>query len=128
MSGLERLRVVMRIQAVVFALFGIGWFFIPGVIMDSLFSMPDVDVGWVRVLGGAFLGIAWLEWAVVQRLEDRVDLVWGFAFLPAIFLISTLWDKAAGSFTGTASFYWMVVVVTTLFAVLVSWARMGARS
>lgn len=127
MSGLERLRMVMRIQTVVFALYGIGWFFIPGAIMDSVFSMPNVDVGWVRVLGGAFLGIAWLEWAIVRRLEERIDLVWGFAFLPVIFLISTLWDKAVGTFTGTDAFYWMVVVVTAVFAVLVAWARMGVR-
>lgn len=128
MSGIQRLTTVMRLQSVVFALYGVAWFLIPGAVMDSLFSMSDAPVGWIRVLGGALLGIAWLEWMIIQRLEERIDLVWPFAFIPAIFLVSTLWDKAEGTFDGTDAFFWMVVVVTVVFAALVAWARMGVKS
>jgi len=128
MSGLQRLTTIMRLQSVLFALYGVAWFLIPAAIMDSLFSMSDAPVGWIRVLGGAFLGIAWLEWMIVQRLEERIDLVWPFAFIPGLFLVANLWDKAAGTFDGTDSFFWMAVVVTGVFAAVVAWARMGVKS
>jgi len=38
---------------------------------------------WARTVGALFIALAWLEWNIAARLEERGDLVWPFALVPA---------------------------------------------
>jgi hypothetical protein len=115
---------IMRLQIAAFAIYGIGFFFIPDFTLDTVFGW-DTATSFARGLGAAFLVLAWIEYNVTTRLADRMDLVWPFAVLPALLLVGFLWEKAADTYDGTDLFFWVTVVVTVFFSVTVA---IGARS
>jgi hypothetical protein len=115
---------IMRLQIVAFAIYGIGFFFIPDFTLDTVFGW-DTTTSLARGLGAAFLVLAWIEYNITAKLADRMDLVWPFAVLPALLLIGFLWEKAADTYDGTDLFFWVTVVVTVFFSAAVA---IGARS
>lgn len=118
MGSVETLRTIMKVQAVVFFAYGASFLLIPDFALGTLFGY-DVESIWPRVLGAAFLGITWVEWNITERLEDRLDLVWPFALIPGLILVVFLWERAAGTYPGTESFFWVSLVVTLVFFVAV---------
>lgn len=118
MSSISTLRTVMRIQAVVFFAYGASFLLIPDFALGTLFGY-DVESMWPRALGAAFLGVTWLEWNVTNMLESRLDLVWPFALIPGLLLVVFLWERAADTYPGTESFWWVSLVVTVVFFVAV---------
>jgi len=115
---------IMRLQIVAFAIYGIGFFFVPDFTLDTVFGW-DTTTSLARGLGAAFLVLAWIEYNITTKLADRMDLVWPFAVLPALLLVGFLWEKAADTYDGTDLFFWVTVVVTVFFAVTVA---IGARN
>lgn len=122
---MERLAMIMRIQAVVFGLYGLAFLLIPDFTLDTIFGWEGVETFWPRAVAVPFLGVAWLEWGVASRLDSRLDLVWPFALIPALFLVVFVWEKVADTYTGSDLFFWFSVVLVTVFAVAVAWARMS---
>lgn len=118
MGSLANLRTVMRIQSVVFFAYGAAFLLIPDFAIGTLFGY-DVATFWPRGLGAALLGVAWVEWNVAERLGERLDLVWPFALIPALFVVGFLWERAAGTYPGTVSFWWVNLVVSLVFFVAV---------
>ena len=116
------LRLVMRVQAVVLLVYGASFMLIPEFTLGTIFGY-DVENFWPRIAGGAFLGVAWLEWNVISNLERRLDLVWPFAFIPGIYVVVLLWERAAETYPGTESFWWVSLAVTLVFFVAVIAAR-----
>ncbi len=115
---------IMRLQVAAFAIYGIGFFFIPEFTLDTVFGW-DTTTSLARGLGAAFLILAWIEYGITTKLADRMDLVWPFAVLPALLLVGFLWEKAVDTYDGTDLFFWVTVVVTVFFSVGVA---IGARS
>ena len=122
MSSMSTLRTVMRIQAVAFFAYGAAFLLVPDFALGTLFGY-DVDTLWPRALGAAFLGITWAEWNVSSLVEERLDLVWPFALIPGLLLVVFLWERAAGTYPGTDSFWWVSLVVSLVFFVAVIAAR-----
>lgn len=112
----------MRIQAVVFFAFGAAFLLVPEFALGTLFGY-DVETLWPRGVGAAFLGITWAEWNATNRLGERLDLVWPFALIPGLLLVVFLWERAAGTYPGTGSFWWVSVIVAVVFFVAVIAAR-----
>jgi hypothetical protein len=122
MGSLETLRTVMKVQSVIFIAYGAAFLLFPDFTLGTLFGY-EVDSLWPRAIGAAFLGVAWLEWGITVRLERRVDLVWPFALIPGLILVVFLWERAAGTYPGSDSFFWVSIVVTLVFFVAVIAAR-----
>ncbi len=118
MGSLANLRTVMRIQSVVFFAYGAAFLLIPDFAIGTLFGY-DVASFWPRGVGAALLGVAWVEWNIAERLGERLDLVWPFALIPALFVVVFLWERAAGTYPGTVSFWWVNLVVSLVFFVAV---------
>lgn len=113
---MERLELFMKVQVATFVGYAVGWFFIPDFVNDTILGW-ETETFWPRLIGGAFFGVAWAEWLVVQRLRERMDLVWPFAVIPLGFLAAFLWERAAGGYTGSDLFWWVSVAVTAFFGI-----------
>lgn len=118
MGSMSTLGTVMRIQAIAFFAYGALFLLIPDFALDTLFGF-ETDSFWPRGFGAAFLGVAWAEWNVVDRLDERLDLVWPFALIPGLLLVVFLWERAAGTYQGTDSFWWVNLIVSLVFFVAV---------
>ena len=115
-----------RFQAVVFAIYSLSFFFIPDFTLDTIFDW-DTSSYWARGLGAAFIAVAWLEWYIAAKLEERRDLVWPFVLLPALLLVGAVWEKVADTYEGSDAFFSMVVVVTFFFTILIGGAAWYAQ-
>jgi len=120
------LRNAMRFQAVVFAIYGLSFFFIPDFTLGTIFDW-DTSSYWARGLGAAFIAVAWLGWNIAAKLEERRDLVWPFVLLPALLLVGAVWEKVADTYEGSDAFFSMVVVVTLFFTILIGGAAWYAQ-
>ncbi len=120
------LRNAIRFQAVVFAIYGLSFFFIPDFTLGTIFDW-DTSSYWARGLGAAFIAVAWLEWNIAAKLEERRDLVWPFVLLPALLLVGAVWEKVADTYEGSDAFFSMVVVVTLFFTILIGGAAWYAQ-
>ena len=120
------LRGVMRFQAIAYAIYGLSFFLIPDFTIGTVFDW-DTSSYWARGFGATFIAVAWLEWNIAAKLEERRDLVWQFALIPALLLVVAVWEKAAGSYEGSDLFFGMVVAVTLFFTILVGGAAWYAE-
>jgi hypothetical protein len=120
------LRGVMRFQAIAYAIYGLSYFFIPDVIIGDIFDW-DTSSFWARSVGAVFIAVAWIEWSVVAKLEERRDLVWQFALIPTLLLAGAVWEKGADTYEGSDAYLAMVIVVTAFFTLLVGGAAWYAH-
>ncbi len=126
MKGVDQLRGVMKLQAVVFFAYGASFLLIPDFALDTLFGYAT-DSFWPRALGAAFLGITWLEWIIADRIESNLDLVGPFMLIPGVYVVVFIWERAAGSYPGTDAFWWISFAVSAIFLVVVAATRFGVR-
>ncbi|RLE13932.1 MAG: hypothetical protein DRJ28_06550 [Actinobacteria bacterium] len=120
------LRNAMRFQAIVLAIYGLSFFFIPDFVLGTVFDW-DTSSYWARAVGAAFISVAWLEWYIAAKLEERRDLVWPFVSIPALLLVGVVWEKVADTYDGSDAFFSMVVVVTLFFTILIGGAAWFAQ-
>jgi len=123
-SGMERLNLFVRLQAIVFVGYGLAFLLAPDFTLDTIFGWEGVETFFVRIIGVTFLGLGWLDWLVANRLELRLDMVWPLAFVPAMLLIVMVAVNAAGNYEGTDLFFWVSLGVTGFFALTVGGARL----
>ena len=127
---LSLLRTLMWIQFLAFLVYGITFFFMPDFTLRVLFGFSPNQLppsAWVRVAGASFLGIAFIEFLVIQYLADRLDLVWPYVAIPALLLIAFIWERIVGTYVGSELFFWVSIVVTAFFFLSVGWARMRIK-
>lgn len=119
---MQRLTLIMRIQTIAFLGYALGWLLVPDLVNDGIFGW-DTETFWARGLGAVFLAVAYGEWQVIGKLEERLDLVWMYAVIPIGILVALLWERLAGTFNGTDLFFWVSVGVTVVFGTAVAAAR-----
>jgi len=124
---MNALRSAMRFQAIAYGVYGLSFFFIPAFVIGTVFDW-DTSSYWARGLGAVFIGVAWLEWNITAKLEERRDLVWPFALIPALLLVGIVWEKVADTYDGSDAYFTMVVVVTLFFTILIGGAAAYAQS
>ncbi len=124
---MQRLAAILRFQAIVSVVYGLAFLLAPDFTLDSIFGWEGTETIFVRATGAAFLGLGWFDWLVANRLESRMEMVWPLVLVPALLLIGTVWQRLAGNYEGTESFYWVSVAVTAFFAVSVGALRVLAE-
>ena len=60
-------------------------------------------------------------------MEERRDLVWPFALIPALLFAGLAWEKAADTYDGSDLFFWVTFGLTLLFTILVGDAAWYAQ-
>lgn len=125
---MQRLTAILRFQALAFVVYGLAFLLAPDFTLDSIFGWEGTETIFVRVGGAAFLGLGWFDWLVADRLESRMEMVWPLVLVPTLLLIVTVWQRLAGNYEGTESFYWVSVAVTAFFAVSVGSLRALAEA
>lgn len=121
---MAHLSIIMRIQALAIAVYGLAFTFLPDFSTDTLFGWDGVDPSWVRASGLLFAVLAWAEWLVVRRLGERLDLVWPFVALPGFFGVAFVAERVTDVYQGPDSFWWANVVVVVLLFLGVLWGRL----
>lgn len=125
MGATERLSLIMKVQAVAFAVYGLTLFLIPDFTLDTIFGWENPDLFWARAIGVPFLGITLLEWHISSGLETRSDLVYPFVLIPGLFVAGFLWSEFADELAGADGhefFFWFSFGVALFFFLLVAWA------
>lgn len=108
------LTTMLRVQSVVFAGYGVTFFFVPDFTLGTIFGWETMSL-FPRIVGVGFIGLAWLEWNVAKRISERRDLVWPYVGVPVLILIGFIWEQAAGTYEGSDLFFWVSVALTVFF-------------
>ncbi len=130
MTGTERLAMIMRVQAVTFAVYGLALFLIPEFLLDTVFGWENPELFWARAVGVPLVGVSLLEWSVVAQIHSRKDLVWPFVAIPGLYVVGFLWSQFADELSdveGHEVFFWVSFGVAAFFFVALSWARAVAE-
>ena len=122
---MERLAMVLRIQAVVFVAYGLSFLLAPDFTLDTIFGWEGADTLFARMVGATFLAVAWLGWLIAGRIDSRLDMVWPLVLVPALLLAILVGVKVADNYPGSELFYWVSVAVTVFFTVSVGGSRLG---
>lgn len=130
---METLRVVMTAQAVVFAIYGLPYLLIPANTQVLTGQPPVPETYILRVIGIAFVMLAWLEFQIVADLPRYQGLTLTYAVISASYFVTIALQLATTGFNGAAWYWWLNLVVTAAFAIAVFAARgrlvgSGARS
>ncbi len=120
------LTTIMRVQSFVFAVYGVTFFLVPDFTLDTIFGWETMSL-FPRVIGGVFIGVAWLEWNAASRIAERREQVWPFVAIPTLILFAFIWEQAADTYEGSDLFFWVSVAVTAFFALGVSLAAMRSE-
>lgn len=124
---MERLVLVLRVQAVVFVAYGVSFLLAPDFTLDTVFGWEGAETLFARMVGATFLALAWLGWLVASRLDSRLDMVWPLVLVPVLLLAVVIGERIAGNYEGSELFYWVSVAVTVFFTVTVGGTRLAVR-
>ncbi len=122
---MKRLALVLRIQAVVFVGYGLSFLLAPDFTLDTIFGWEGAQTMFARMVGAAFLGLAWLGWLIATHLESRLDMVWPLVLVPVLLFAVLVGEKVADNYQGSDLFFWVSVGVTVFFAVAVGGSRLA---
>ena len=106
------LRTILKLQASLWALFGLALAFAPGWLTETVAGQPPLgDLAWLRALGVVGGVLALLMVLVAQRLEDVWWWAWAFVVLEAgtatVFALHAL----LGLPEGAAAWWWWALAV-----------------
>jgi hypothetical protein len=123
------LSTMMKIQAIVWLVYGITFFFIPTFTLKTFYGFDQLPpLFWLRFIGSMSLAITLGEYLCVRRLSERLDLAWFFFVLPALLVLSLIWERAAGRYIGSGFFFWSSIVVTGFFTVAIGLSRLRVKN
>lgn len=122
---MERMAMILRIQAVVFVAYGVSFLLAPDFTLDTIFGWEGAETIFVRGVGATFLALGWLGWLVASRLDSRLDMVWPLVLAPALLLGVFVGQRIAGNYAGSDLFYWVSIAVTAFFTATVGGSRIA---
>lgn len=121
---MEALRAVMTAQAVVFAIYGLPYLLVPANTQVITGQPPVPETYILRVIGIAFVMLAWLEFQIAADLPRYRGLTLTFAVISAFYFVTIALQLATTGFNGAAWYWWLNLVVTAAFAIAVFAARL----
>ncbi len=128
-DSVKRLDLLMKIQAIVFLLYGVGFFFVPRFVLNDIFGFAQTPtLLFVRAVGGMFIVVGAMEYVVTRHLGERLDIVWGYAAVPLALLAALIWDKLGSGADASNLFFWSSAVITVIFAAGVGYLRWSVKS
>ncbi len=122
---MERLVLVLRIQAAASFAYGVSFMLAPDFTLDTMFGWEGAETDFARMVGVLFLSIGWFGVLVARRIGTRLDMVWPLVLVPTLLLAVLLALQIAGNYASTDRFYWSSLVVTVFFAVAVGGSRLA---
>ena len=120
---MRMLRTVMLIQSVVLAVYGLPYLLLPARTQALTGQAPVPETYFLRVVGIAFIMLAWLEFQMAGELSRYRGLTLIYAILPASFFVTIALQLATTGFHGALWFWWLNLAVTGAFAVAMFAAR-----
>ena len=124
---MQRLSIVLKVQALAFFGYGVAWILIPEFLNDTILGWENIDNTWPRGIGVAFVGLAWVAYLVDRKLESRLDLVWPLALVPALYVVTFVSERIADTFPGSDAWWWTNLVVSLGFAIALVGTRVKAK-
>ncbi len=122
---MERMAMILRIQAIVFVAYGVSFLLAPDFTLDTIFGWADAETFFGRFVGATFLALGWLGWLVASRLDSRLDMVWPLVLAPVLLLAVFVGQRVAGNYAGSELFYWVSISVTVFFTATVGGSRIA---
>jgi hypothetical protein len=119
------LRAVMLVQSIVLAVYGIPYLVMPASTQLVTGQAPVPETYFLRVVGIAFIMLAWLEYQVAGDLARYRGLTLAYAILPAFFFVTIALQLATTGFTGALWYWWLNMAITAAFAIAMFAARRG---
>jgi hypothetical protein len=119
------LRAVMLVQSIVLAVYGIPYLVMPASTQLVTGQAPVPETYFLRVVGIAFIMLAWLEYQVAGDLARYRGLTLAYAILPAFFFVTIALQLATTGFTGALWYWWLNMAITAAFAIAMFVARRG---
>ena len=129
-SGIKPLAVFMNVEAVAFLLYGIPFFFAPSWSLQVIFGFPELsDLGffWTRAFGAVFCVVAAVEFLIVRRLSERLDLVWAYVAIPGVILVTIVLERLLGTLEVVPFFFWTTLVVSIFFSAVKGILRLKVK-
>lgn len=112
MTFLQR---VLKIQAALWALFGLVLVLNPGIVVEAIFGLPAAaDATLLRVLGVAALVLAMLMVLVSQHAGETWWWAWAFALLEAGVATICLLHAVLGAGEAEPSLPWLIAGIVSI--------------
>jgi hypothetical protein len=113
------------VQSVVLVVYGLPYLLVPARAQVLTGQAPVPETYFLRVVGIAFIMLAWLEFQVAGDLVRYRGLTLAYAVLPAFFFVTVALQLATTGFAGALWYWWLNLAVTAVFAVAMFVARRG---
>jgi hypothetical protein len=127
-QGIALLSIMMKIQAIAFLIYGLFFFLTPAWTLEGIFGFEKLPpLIYSRIIGAVFLAIVPAEYLCFRRPLERLDLAWFFVAAPGFMLVAFIWEGIAGTYEGTAFFYWSSIFVTLFFTVVIALSRIRVK-
>ena len=117
MTYLQR---VLKVQAAVWAVFGVALGLVPRWVTETLADQPPLpEYAWLRLVGVMAVVLALLMVLIGRRIEDVWWWAWAFALLEAGAATTFALNAAFGLPLGASAwFWWALAVGSAAFAAL----------
>lgn len=126
---MQRLDLMLKVEAVVFLVYGAAFFVLPSLLLETIFNFNQSPTFlFVRALGGTLIVLAVMGYLISGRLSTRLDLVWCLAVIPAFMLVALIWDRLGTSAVASDSFFWASAVLMALLAAGVGYLRWSVKN
>jgi hypothetical protein len=116
---MEALRAVMAAQAVVFAIYGLPYLFVPANTQVITGQPPVPETYVLRVIGIAFVMLAWLEFQIAADLPRYRGLTLTYVAISAFYFVTIALQLATTGFNGAVWYWRLNLVISAAFAIAV---------
>jgi hypothetical protein len=125
-EGTTMLKVILVIYAIVVLVFGLSFFFIPGLYVDMAGANP-VDYGWLRWPGGVLIALGIGALVVMRKPAKQGVFVTTIALGTSLAGLGLLYSWIAHEYSGNPGSIAVPTVILLILAVLLWWSRAQAK-